>query len=96
MSISRNIKDNRIIRGSHFLFSDYFGWRKSGFGHYGRGVVVTPPFSGYRKNIFIYDNVGMGPYAHLSAVNAKIIFKGNSAIAEHLTIHTGNHARIVG
>ena len=96
MSIARKIKDNRIIRGLHFLFSDYFGWKKSGFGHCGRCVVVTPPFSGNKKNIFIYDNVGIGPYAHLSAVNAKIIFKGNSAIAEHLTIHTGNHARIVG
>ena len=28
--------------------------------------------------------------------NAKIIIKGNCAIAEHLTIHTGNHARKVG
>lgn len=62
----------------------------------GQGVVLTPPFSGNKKNIFIYDNVGIGPYANLSAVNAKIFFKGNSAIAEHLTIHTGNHARIVG
>lgn len=26
----------------------------------------------------------------------KIIIKGNRAIAEHLTIHTGNHARVVG
>lgn len=51
---------------------------------------------GHVKNIYIYDNVGVGPFAHLSTPNAKIIFKGNSAIAEHLTIHTGNHARVIG
>lgn len=40
--------------------------------------------------------MGIGPNAVLSTPNAKIIIKGNCAIAEHLTIHTGNHARIVG
>ena len=40
--------------------------------------------------------MGIGPYGHFSATNAKIIIKGDCAIAEHLTIHTGNHARIVG
>ena len=48
------------------------------------------------KNVYIYENVGVGPHALLSTPNAKIIIKGNCAIAEHLTIHTGNHARIVG
>lgn len=47
-------------------------------------------------NVYIYENVGIGPYANLSTPNAKIIIKGNCAIAEHLTIHTGNHARILG
>ena len=32
----------------------------------------------------------------MSTPNAKIIIKGNCAIAEHLTIHTGNHARSLG
>lgn len=48
------------------------------------------------KNVYIYDNVGIGPKANLSTPGAKIIIKGNDAIAEGLTIHTGNHARIVG
>lgn len=48
------------------------------------------------KNVYVYDNVGIGPHALLSTPNAKIIIKGNCAIAEHLTIHTGNHARVVG
>lgn len=46
--------------------------------------------------MYIHDNVGIGPHAHLSTPNAKIIFKGDSAVAKHLTIHTGNHARLLG
>lgn len=55
-----------------------------------------PPLSGFVKNVYIYDNVGIGPKANLSTPGAKIIIKGNDSIAEGLTIHTGNHARIVG
>lgn len=40
--------------------------------------------------------MGIGPKANLSTPGAKIIIKGNDSIAEGLTIHTGNHARIVG
>ncbi len=32
----------------------------------------------------------------MSTPSAKIIIKGNCAIAHHLSIHTGNHARLVG
>ena len=46
--------------------------------------------------MYVYDNVGIGPHALLSTPNAKIIIKGNCAIAKHLTIHTGNHARVIG
>jgi len=45
---------------------------------------------------YIYDNVSVGPNAFISTPNAKVIIKGNCAIAEHLTIHTGNHARLCG
>lgn len=38
----------------------------------------------------------MGAGAHISATNAKFICKGHCAIAENLTVHTGNHARVVG
>lgn len=48
------------------------------------------------KNVFLYNDVGIGSNAFFSATNAKIIIKGNCAIAENLTIHTGNHARIIG
>ena len=36
------------------------------------------------------------PIAYLSALNAKFICKGYTAIAENLTVYTGNHARVLG
>lgn len=96
MNLKRIIKDNRIIRGSYFFFSNYFGWRRSRFGFIGRNVIISPPLICNKNNIYIYDNVSIGPYGFFSATNAKVIIQGDCAIAEHLTIHTGNHARIVG
>ena len=51
---------------------------------------------GNPKNVFLGPSIGLGPYAYISAVNAKFICKGHCAIAEGLTVHTGNHARVVG
>ena len=96
MSFSRKIKDNRFFRGFHFLLNNYFGWRKSKFGYIANNVILTPPLNGTLKNIFIYENVSIAANAHLSTPNAKIIFKGNTAVAENLTIHTGNHVRLLG
>lgn len=48
------------------------------------------------NNLFLYDNVGIGHHAVRSTPSAKIIIKGNCVIAEHLAIHTGNHARVFG
>lgn len=96
MIIKRRLKDNHVVRGLFFLLSEYFGWSRRKFGHMGNSVILTPPISGNFKNIYIYDNVGIGPNAYLSTPKAKIIIKGNCAIAESLTIHTGNHARSVG
>ena len=91
------IKNNRFIRGFFFLWSRNFGnVKRKKFGHIADNVIITPPLSGHVNNIYIGDNVGIGPYAHLSTPKAKIIFKGNTVVAEHLTIHTGNHARIEG
>lgn len=47
-------------------------------------------------NIYFGPNVCIGLNAYITAINAKFICKGNCAIAERLTVHTGNHARIVG
>ena len=58
---------------------------------------LLPPYNfGNKGNIFIYDNVGIGPNSFISATNAKFIIKGNCAIAENFTVHTGNHAKIIG
>ncbi len=91
-----SIKNNHLVRGLYFFFLDYFGWNRKKFGHIADNSIVSPPFHGNLKNIYIYDHVGIGPYAHISALNAKVFFKGDSSIAEHLTIHTGNHARVIG
>lgn len=97
MRFVRRIKNSRCLRGIYCIWSRNFGsLNRNGFGNIAKDVILTPPFSGNIENIYIYDNVGIGPNACLSTPNAKIIIKGNCAIAEHLTIHTGNHARIVG
>lgn len=95
--MSRRIKDNRFVRGLFVLWKSYFSnLNRLRFGHIGKHVVLNPPFLGDTRNIYIYDYVGIGGNAHLSTPNAKIVFKGHTAVAEGLTIHTGNHARING
>ena len=97
MSFARKIKDNRWIRGLWCIWKRNFGrFNRGKFGYVGNNVVLTPPIEGNTENVFIYDNVGLGGHAILSTPNAKIIFKGNTSVAHHLSIHTGNHARIVG
>ena len=93
----RLIKDNRTIRGLYSLFSNYFGINRKEFAHLGKRVIISPPYNiGYTHNIYIGDNVGIGPNAFISAINAKFVIKGNCSIAEHLTVHTGNHTRLKG
>ncbi len=93
----RIFKDNRFIRGLWSIWGRNFGGlNRSKFGYIGDNVILTPPLAGDIKNVYIYDNVGLGGHAILSTPNANIIIKGNTSIAHHLSIHTGNHARIVG
>lgn len=97
MTIPRIIKDNHIVRGFYCIWNRNFGGiKKSKFGFIGKHVVLTPPLSGHTRNVYINDHVGIGPGARLSTPNATITFKGYTAVAEGLTIHTGNHARIIG
>ncbi len=97
MKTSRIIKDNRFIRGIYSIWNRNFGnCNRRKFGFIAKNVILLPPFSGHTRNIFINNKVGIGPHAHLSTPNAKIIFKGNTSVAEHFTIHTGNHARVLG
>ncbi len=92
-----NIKQNRFVRGVYFFLRDVFAPSKREFGAYGSNVTITPPiFVGNPSNVYIGDDVGIGPNAVISAIRAKLIIKGKCAIAERLTVHTGNHARICG
>lgn len=92
-----SFKNNRLIRGAYFLYQNYFGSSRTSFGYIADNVIINPPYKfGNKKNIFIHENVGIGPNCFISAVNAKCILKGNIAIAEGFTVHTGNHAHVVG
>lgn len=91
------IKDNRFVRGLFFLLNLLFPPSKNKYGGMGKQVILTPPISiGNPHNVFLGDHIGIGSNAFISAINAKFVVKGNCAIAENLTVHTGNHVRLVG
>lgn len=91
------LKNNRIVRGLYFFLKTFFTPSPKEYGKCGKNVILTPPiFIGSPKNVFIGDNVGLGHNAVISATRAKFIIKGNCAIAEGLSVHTGNHTRIKG
>lgn len=93
----RFIKDNRFVRGLYFLYKSYFCPGRASFGGIAENVIITPPYSfSNPKNIFIGENVGIGPRCTILATNAKCIIKGNTAIAGDMTIVTGNHALEIG
>lgn len=96
MNIAKSIKSNLFIRGLYMLLHNYLGIRKTSFGFIGENVTITPPISVTAPNCYIYDNVSIGSNCSISTPNANVIIKGNCAIAENFTIHTGNHARICG
>jgi acetyltransferase-like isoleucine patch superfamily enzyme len=93
------LKQNYLIRGVFFSLSRIksFFVSKSKFAQCSDNVIITPPiYVGNFKNIYFGDGVCLGAHAHISATNARFICKGHCAIAENLTVHTGNHARVVG
>lgn len=91
------IKNNSFFRGLFYLYKRNLLGSRKGFGFLAKDVIITPPFHfDGKKNIYIGEKTGISPYCYLSTPKAKITIKGNCSIAEHLTIHTGNHARIIG
>ena len=95
----RAIKNNLFVRNCGFLVLRIkrFFMLKSNFAQCADSVIITPPlYANNPGNIYLGPNVCIGSNAYISAINAKFICKGNCAIAERLTVHTGNHARIVG
>ena len=90
-------KNNRFVRGLYFFYMQWFGAKRSRFGRIDSSVVITPPFfCDNPKNVYITGPTGLGAYGYISATNAKLIIKGHCSIAEHFTVHTGNHARAAG
>lgn len=91
-------KDNRFLRGLVFFYWEYFkSSNRSKFAECADNVIMNPPlYIGNPQNVYLGEGVSIGRCAHISANNAKVIFRGNCAVAENLTIHTGNHARMVG
>lgn len=95
--ITKKLKKFVFLRGLYSLYHSYFGIRRSSFGYCDDTVILTPPlWVAKSKNIFLYGNCHLASNSWISAVNAKFICKGDCAIAEGLTVHTGNHARIIG
>ncbi len=99
MNIIRRIKNNLFVRNCWIVaeaMKNFFRG-KNQFALCADSVIITPPYNFCNpKNIYLGPNIGLGPNANISALNAKFICKGYCAIAENLTVHTGNHARVIG
>lgn len=99
MNFKKRLKNNLFIRGLYKIMTSYRHYfiRKKSFGRCDESVIISPPFSFTNpKNIILGPNVALGPNSFISALNARFVCKGNCAIAEGLTVHTGNHARLIG
>lgn len=99
MDLLRRFKNNLLVRGLYRLFTNYryYFISKRKFGSCDDTAVITPPYYFTNSsNIYIGKNVSIGPNSFISALNAKFICKGNCTIAENFTVHTGNHARVLG
>lgn len=92
-----SLKQNIFLRGVYVWFKSYFGIRRKKLGYCAKSVVITPPiWIDNPSNVFLYENTQLGINSHISATNAKFIIKPNCCIAGGLTVHTGNHANIIG
>lgn len=92
-----NLKKNSFVRGLYVFLKSYFGNNRSKFGYIGEDVLITPPvYIDAPHNVFLYGNTELGLYTYISTPNAKFIVNKNVSIAEHLTVHTGNHAYAIG
>lgn len=93
----KKIKNCIFIRACYVLWYSYFGIQKHKFGYCSDKVIITPPvYLSNPKNIFLYDNTQLASNAFISATNARFIIRENCCIAEGLTVHTGNHAMVIG
>lgn len=92
-----SLKTNRFVRGVYYMLRQSFGPSRSKFGYIHPNASFTPPYYiGNPKNVYIYSENSIGNNCFISGTNAKLIIKKGCVIAEGLTVHTGNHARIIG
>lgn len=79
------------------LCKSYLGVSKRRLGYCADNVIITPPISiDNPSNVFLYKNTQLSSNSVIAATNAKFIIKPNCCIAERLTVHTGNHANVIG
>ena len=91
------LKNIMWLRGGVVMIKSFLGLRKSIFGKIGKTTIVTPPiFIVGAKNVFLGEHTSLACGSFISAPKGRLIVKDNCSIAENLTVHTGNHARIVG
>ena len=73
-----------------------FSVKRSRFGYLSDNQTFTPPcYIDNPKNVYIYSDTTLSE-CYISTTNAKFIVKEHCSIAECLTVHTGNHARVLG
>ncbi len=85
------------VRGLFILCKSYFVIKRKKMGYCAKTVTITPPiyFSNI-GNVYLHENTNIASNSYISTTNAKLIIKSNCSIAEGLSVHTGNHARIIG
>ena len=91
------MKIRDLILGGSTLWRTYFRNPKSSLGSCGYGTAIARPVVIRNpENVYFGSHVSIGPYAFISATNAKLTIKDNVIIAQKLTALTGNHARVPG
>lgn len=97
MSLIGRLKRNLFIRGLYSFYRSYFGNRRSKFGYCADNVTLTPPLLiDNPKNVFLYEDSGIGPNSHISTLNARFFIGPHSGAADGLQVRTGNHMMIPG
>lgn len=92
----KKLKYNRIFRGIYFSLLKAFGVKRSKFGYLSDKQTFTPPYYiDNPENVYVYSDTTLSE-CYISTINAKFVVKEHCSIAEGLTVHTGNHARILG
>lgn len=96
MSIINCLKQNPFIRGLLSLYREYFGIKKSTFGYIGKKVIIIPPINVINpSNVYLYGNNKI-EHCTISASLARFVMKKGAGSAEGLSVHTGNHLRVIG